>query len=144
MSELVQTENKLETQKQVHIPTGGLTSTTHTSQTPVAPVVTATCHTKKLAPPPNVRSEKKNKQKNLHSPLVLSHELGGELAEDVEESQVEWRASFSLRTRLLKCKLDTVPKKCPKAEKKNWFHRCGCSKVHREKGNLIIREVKPM
>lgn len=34
--------------KQVHIPTGGLTSTTHASETPVAPVVTNTCHAKKL------------------------------------------------------------------------------------------------
>lgn len=34
--------------KQVHIPTGGLISTTHASETPVAPVVANTCHAKKL------------------------------------------------------------------------------------------------
>lgn len=34
--------------KQVHIPTGGLISTIHASETPVAPVVANTCHAKKL------------------------------------------------------------------------------------------------
>lgn len=48
---------------------------------------------------------------NLHSLLVLSHKFGGELAQDVQESQVERRASFSLGTRVLKCKFDTIPRK---------------------------------
>lgn len=100
-------------------------STTHTSETPVAPVVTNTCCTEKLKPPSNQLS-----RKNLHSPLVLSHKLGGELAEDVQESQVEGRASFSLGTRLLKCKLDTIPESCTETEwgvtdceqRKKWFY----------------------
>lgn len=58
-------------------------------------------------------------RKNLHSPLVLSHKLGGEFAEDVQESQVEGRSSFSLGTRILKCKLDTIPERCTKTERKN-------------------------
>lgn len=108
------TEDKLYTQNQVHIPTGGLTSTTHASETPVAPVVTNTCYTETLKPPTRQLS-----RKNLHSPLVLSHKLGGELAEDVQESQVEGRASFSLGTRILKCKLDTIPERCTETERKN-------------------------
>jgi len=38
----------------------------------------------------------------------LSHKFGGELAEDVQESQVEGRATFALRTGVLKSKLDTI------------------------------------
>lgn len=48
MSKLTHAGNKLNTQKQVHIPTGGLLSTTHASVTPVAPVVTDTCYVEKL------------------------------------------------------------------------------------------------
>lgn len=48
MSKLTHAGNKLNTQKQVHIPTGGLPSTTHASETPVAPVVTDTCYVEKL------------------------------------------------------------------------------------------------
>lgn len=48
---------------------------------------------------------------DLHSPLVLSHELGGKLAEDVQESQVERRVAFSLGTGILEGKLYTIPGK---------------------------------
>lgn len=109
MSKLTHEGNKLNTQKQVHIPTGGLLSTTHASETPVAPVVTDTCYVEKLKS--LQKSAQQGKKNNLHSPLVLSHQLGGKLAEDVQESQVERWASLSLGTRLLKCKLDTIPKK---------------------------------
>lgn len=73
------------------------------------------------------------KADNLHCPLVLSHKLGRELAEDVQESQVEWRASLSLGTRFLKCKLDTIPDKLTDRTQHwtkgsdMWFHHEGCS-----------------
>lgn len=44
----IHTGNIPDPKKQVHIPNGGLTSTTHASDTPVAPVVTNTCRAKKL------------------------------------------------------------------------------------------------
>lgn len=95
------------------------------SQTPVA--------LKASHPSAQQKKGKRKKKKNLHSPLVLSHKLGGEFAEDVQESQVERRASFSLGTRFLKCKLDTIPERCTEtesavrnktvsAEEKDWFH----------------------
>lgn len=56
------TGNKLYIQNQVHIPTGGLTSTTHASETPVAPVVTNTCYSKKLKPSTSQAQQKKKKE----------------------------------------------------------------------------------
>lgn len=45
----------------------------------------------------------------LHSPLVLTHEFGWELAENVQKSQVEGRMSLTLRIGLFEGKLNTVP-----------------------------------
>lgn len=90
----------------------------HASETPVAPVVTNTCSTEILKLPIQKQRGGEKKKISLHSPLVLSHKLGGELAEDVQESQVAWGASFSLGTRLLKCKLNTIPEKSTEAERK--------------------------
>lgn len=75
---------------------------------------------------------------DLHSLLVLSHELGGELAQDVQEGQVEWRASFSLGARVLECKFDTIPRKTGIAKQlvfRVWWGLAGLFIQTREEGN---------
>lgn len=59
MNIFIRTGNKLYTQKQVCIPTGGLTSTIHASVTPVAPVVTNTCSTEV----PQMSAQKRERKK---------------------------------------------------------------------------------
>lgn len=45
----------------------------------------------------------------LHSALVLTHQLGGELAQDVQEGQVDRGVPLSVGAGLLEGKLDAVP-----------------------------------
>lgn len=77
---------------------------------------------------------------NLHSLLVLSHKLGGELAQDVEESQVERRASFSLGTRVLKCKFDTIPRKFKELKRKTsaWWGKIYLFEQRRRETNISM------
>lgn len=96
---------ELDARKQVCIPSGGLLST---------PLGRRKHQLRQLSRTPVMLGNWSPRQEsawggNLHSPLVLSHQLGGELAEDVQERQVERRASLSLGTRILKRKLNTVP-----------------------------------
>lgn len=86
MNKLMHTEDKLHMNPGAHS-NYSIKKASHASETPVAPVVTNTCYAKPLKPSPK-KLNRNNKKKDLHSPLVLSHKLGGELAEDVQESQV--------------------------------------------------------
>lgn len=73
LSIFMRTVNKLYTQKQVRIPTGGLMSTIHASVTPVAPVVTNTCSAVLLKSPKcQLRRgrEKKKKKKKPYTVLL--------------------------------------------------------------------------
>lgn len=45
----------------------------------------------------------------LHSLFILADELGRELAEDLQEGQVDWRELGPAGILVLECKLDTVP-----------------------------------